>query len=701
VRSILLLLPLLLLAAPDLSAQIATRYTPSLVARVWSPLGADAEIVPRSSFVDRTTREIDPDDGVAGPFAIGFPVEFDGQVYDSIYLSVDGWAGFRDPLSVDGTGEDLRDPSALFSRRRPSLLLAPYFGDHFLRATGIDTNDPQGRAYTPASIRIGRLRSPTRDTFVVEWRDLNVNHIFDPADTANPNAGARTSHAGSVASFQLRIIEGDSSCREWLHNANIEFRYSAVAGAAINPYGAAVGLESEPYIEGGATTFINGVEYAINGSLDSAQRSRRLSDAFPLRGSDGYALIFRSNASVKPFRPRLIGRPALKCIDPWIGTGYVDTICVRDEDFACANPGERLTLSVVTPSWITLAPDTITTGGNICHPIEISGREPNDTGRIRVVIKVVDRAGATDTLGYEVAVSEPIIVFMPLQIRNTRAVGGGFASQELVLGIARRATTGQDPSALGLLDSNFCEFELPPVPPLPVFDARWVVPTRTGTLRNIYPENPSAGQPDLTWIATFQPGYEEDSASAIPSYPIIISWSIADAGTFPIGRDVKIMDRLDGAIFDVDLVYPGRSDRLPADSSVTLRIDVDSAFLTIHESSALTGFQIRRLDWGPDGVEDQHRANHGYTLSVPTPNPFSSTIAVSYYTPKRSGVKIELFDMNGNMVRTLLDAMVEAGTSSVSWDGRDDADRILPSGTYLCRMSTGDVSLVRRIVLAK
>jgi hypothetical protein len=690
-----LLLLASLILAPDLSAQLSNRFSPWIVRRAWSPLGGDAEVIPRSAFIDPSTGAIDPDAGVAGPFAIGFPVDFDGRVYSEIYLSVDGWASFGAPLIVEGSGVDLRDPSSLFSRHRPNLLLAPYFGDHYLRAAGIDLNDPHGRPYRPGSIRFARLRSAIRDTLVVEWRDLNVNHLFDPADTANPNAPRRTSHAASLASFQLRIIEGDSSCRTTLHNASIEFRYTTVAGAEINPYGAAIGIESEPYIDGGPTTFLNGVAFAESRRLDSAARSRRLSSIYPPIGTNGESLGFISNAFAERIsRPKIFGSPPLRCIDPARPDEYVDTICVRDEDFACAGLDEELTLSVLSPPGFTVSPARIAAGaGNICHPLEIRAPGVNDTGKVRVIIKAVDRSGAMDSIGYELTVSEPLPFSMPLQVRNTRAEGEGYSSQTLVLGMARNATSGEESQIIGRLDSSYCEYELPPLPPRAIFDARWIVPTRTGMLRNIQPENPSAGEPGIEWKATFQPGMNEDD---VPHYPIIICWSISDAQKAFYRIDVT--DPLHGAIFRVDMKSPTISGaQLPSDGSVVLRVNWDTACVEIHASSSLQAFHIAVNT--REGVDDPATASAGYTLSAATPSPFSSTTYISFFTPKRGRMKIELFDINGNAVRTLLDGTVEAGEHGVTWDGSGADGMPVPSGRYFCRLSAGEVHLVRSVVL--
>ncbi|MCB1183807.1 S8 family serine peptidase, partial [bacterium] len=81
-------------------------------------------------------------------------------------------------------------------------------------------------------------------------------------------------------------------------------------------------------------------------------------------------------------------------------------------------------------------------------------------------------------------------------------------------------------------------------------------------------------------------------------------------------------------------------------------------------------------------------------LRAPVPNPFNprTTLAFDLARPGRVGVHI--FDLQGRLVRTLLDERRDAGPQAVVWDGRDDAGRAVASGSYLARLTAPDA--VRR-----
>ncbi len=78
------------------------------------------------------------------------------------------------------------------------------------------------------------------------------------------------------------------------------------------------------------------------------------------------------------------------------------------------------------------------------------------------------------------------------------------------------------------------------------------------------------------------------------------------------------------------------------------------------------------------------------------PNPFNPETAISYYLPSGSAVKLMVFDMLGNEVRTLTNEYKPAGIHSVVFRAED-----LPSGTYIYRLEAGNFSGSRKMILLK
>ncbi|GEM_PF-571793 len=74
------------------------------------------------------------------------------------------------------------------------------------------------------------------------------------------------------------------------------------------------------------------------------------------------------------------------------------------------------------------------------------------------------------------------------------------------------------------------------------------------------------------------------------------------------------------------------------------------------------------------------------------PNPFNPETTIPYALPKASNVRLMIFNVQGQLVRTLVDMQQPAGFRRVKWDGRSDAGEPVAGGVYLFRMEAGDPS---------
>ena len=78
------------------------------------------------------------------------------------------------------------------------------------------------------------------------------------------------------------------------------------------------------------------------------------------------------------------------------------------------------------------------------------------------------------------------------------------------------------------------------------------------------------------------------------------------------------------------------------------------------------------------------------TLHPNYPNPFNSSTTVRYDLPFADRVRLCIYDLMGQRIRTLVDGPQQAGSHQVVWDGRDDGRRETASGIYICRLEVGD-----------
>lgn len=81
------------------------------------------------------------------------------------------------------------------------------------------------------------------------------------------------------------------------------------------------------------------------------------------------------------------------------------------------------------------------------------------------------------------------------------------------------------------------------------------------------------------------------------------------------------------------------------------------------------------------------------------PNPASRATALRFGLAERLTVSLDLLDVRGRHVRTLIRGEQPAGEHRVLWDGRADDGSLAPSGIYFARLRAGDATTARRLVL--
>ena len=85
-----------------------------------------------------------------------------------------------------------------------------------------------------------------------------------------------------------------------------------------------------------------------------------------------------------------------------------------------------------------------------------------------------------------------------------------------------------------------------------------------------------------------------------------------------------------------------------------------------------------------------------YRLGANYPNPFNPQTTISYDLPETSGVRLDVFDSVGRLVRSLVDREQPPGRYEVVFTARD-----LPSGAYFYRIDAGNFTDVGSMMLAK
>ena len=110
-----------------------------------------------------------------------------------------------------------------------------------------------------------------------------------------------------------------------------------------------------------------------------------------------------------------------------------------------------------------------------------------------------------------------------------------------------------------------------------------------------------------------------------------------------------------------------------------------------------------RVSWhGPISVTvESVQLPEAFYVEQNYPNPFNPTTTIEYGLPEAAHVRIQIFNMRGELVRTLVDGMQQAGNLTRLWDGLNDSGSIVPSGVYFCRVQSGFEHRMIKMVFAK
>jgi len=88
-------------------------------------------------------------------------------------------------------------------------------------------------------------------------------------------------------------------------------------------------------------------------------------------------------------------------------------------------------------------------------------------------------------------------------------------------------------------------------------------------------------------------------------------------------------------------------------------------------------------------------------LSANYPNPFNSSTIIEYDVPRAGNVKIDIYDITGRKIKSLIDMEQPAGRQRVIWDGTGNSGAAAASGIYFYRLKYGVTDITRMMLLIK
>ena len=82
------------------------------------------------------------------------------------------------------------------------------------------------------------------------------------------------------------------------------------------------------------------------------------------------------------------------------------------------------------------------------------------------------------------------------------------------------------------------------------------------------------------------------------------------------------------------------------------------------------------------------------------PNPFNDLTTINYTLNNSSNIQLDIFDLTGKMIKTLVNEFKNVGKHNVTWDARDNYGNSVPCGIYFYRLKTGSSLQTKKMILS-
>ena len=143
--------------------------------------------------------------------------------------------------------------------------------------------------------------------------------------------------------------------------------------------------------------------------------------------------------------------------------------------------------------------------------------------------------------------------------------------------------------------------------------------------------------------------------------------------------------------------------RLCVDEEIELRLWSNDKNMELYVDANLDigVFGNSPMTSGSITVENAPAVPVNFFLSQNYPNPFNPETTIEYVLPENGMVTLQVFDITGRIVSTLVNDYQESGYYNIIWNSKDDRDNIVSAGVYIYTIQTDKSTLTRKMVLMK
>ncbi len=83
------------------------------------------------------------------------------------------------------------------------------------------------------------------------------------------------------------------------------------------------------------------------------------------------------------------------------------------------------------------------------------------------------------------------------------------------------------------------------------------------------------------------------------------------------------------------------------------------------------------------------------------PNPFNPTTNISFNLPAKSDVTLSVYNVKGQLVKTLVDSKLDSGNQTFTWNGTDNTNQSVSSGVYFYKLQVGSQTETHKMLMLK
>ncbi len=119
---------------------------------------------------------------------------------------------------------------------------------------------------------------------------------------------------------------------------------------------------------------------------------------------------------------------------------------------------------------------------------------------------------------------------------------------------------------------------------------------------------------------------------------------------------------------------------------------VESAFSTM---DWVRGHWTKPVAWNDSKTDVPQQ----YALQQNFPNPFNPVTFIRYELPEENHIRMDIYNIHGPKIITLIHSQMSAGYHSIEWNGKDSSGKEVGAGIYLCRMQAGEFVKTQKMTL--